>query len=138
MILCVTLNACLDKTLTVPEWRPGDLVRGTLVPRWWGVRGTMWPGRLTGWGEAARPVSFLGGATGRRCEELLREQDISHFSGRHPGRNAGHADRPADAGERHNRRRFLDPYLHPAISEAEAESLYRAVRPLLARAGSSC
>ena len=29
MILCVTLNPCLDKTLTVRPWRPGDLVRGT-------------------------------------------------------------------------------------------------------------
>src|SRR5438132_399918 len=29
MILCVTLNPCLDKTLTVPPWRPGDSVRGT-------------------------------------------------------------------------------------------------------------
>ena len=31
MILCVTLNPCLDKTLTVPSWRPGELVRGTRV-----------------------------------------------------------------------------------------------------------
>ena len=27
-ILCVTLNPCLDKTLTVDPWKPGDSVRG--------------------------------------------------------------------------------------------------------------
>ncbi|MFO0950443.1 MAG: hypothetical protein U0835_04690 [Isosphaeraceae bacterium] len=31
MILSVTLNPCLDKTLTVPPWKPGDSVRGTAV-----------------------------------------------------------------------------------------------------------
>src|SRR5205807_962656 len=31
MILCVTLNPCLDKTLTVPAWRPGDSVRGLSI-----------------------------------------------------------------------------------------------------------
>ena len=33
MIVCVTLNPCLDKTLVVPEWRAGDLVRG-IVATW--------------------------------------------------------------------------------------------------------
>ncbi len=33
MILCVTLNPCLDKTLTVPAWQPGDNVRAHRCPR---------------------------------------------------------------------------------------------------------
>ena len=39
MILCVTLNPCLDKTLTVPAWRPGDSVRGLVRARGGGGQG---------------------------------------------------------------------------------------------------
>ncbi len=50
MILCVTLNPCLDKTLTVPSWRPGDLVRGVAVREVVGGKGN----------NVARAVERLG------------------------------------------------------------------------------
>ena len=51
MILCVTLNPCLDKTLTIPHWRPGDLVRGSGGARWSEARATTSPGCWRGWDE---------------------------------------------------------------------------------------
>jgi 1-phosphofructokinase family hexose kinase len=75
MILCVTLNACLDKTLTVPAWRPGDLVRGLAVREVVGGKGNNVARALRRLGQHPCPVSFLGGPTGARCEALLRHDD---------------------------------------------------------------
>ncbi len=75
MILCVTLNPCLDKTLTVPPWRPGDLVRGTGVREVVGGKGNNVARALARLGRSARPVTFLGGDVGTACETLLRRDD---------------------------------------------------------------
>ena len=75
MILCVTLNPCLDKTLTVPGWRPGDLVRGTGVREVVGGKGNNVARALVRLGRTARPVTFLGGAVGQHSAELLRRDD---------------------------------------------------------------
>jgi tagatose 6-phosphate kinase len=75
MILCVTLNPCLDKTLTVPDWKPGDNVRGLAVEEVAGGKGNNVARALTRLGRSARPVTFLGGAVGARCESLLRGED---------------------------------------------------------------
>ena len=75
MILCVTLNPCLDKTLTVPHWRPGDLVRGVAVRDVVGGKGNNVSRALKRLGRTARPVTFLGGPIGHYCETLLRTDD---------------------------------------------------------------
>lgn len=75
MILCVTLNPCLDKTLTVTDWRPGDNVRATAVREVVGGKGNNVARALTRLGHPARPLTFLGGATGARCDDLLRRDD---------------------------------------------------------------
>jgi len=72
MILCVTLNPCLDKTLTVAPWSPGDSVRGAAVREVVGGKGNNVARALARLGRAARPVTFLGGPVGDRCEALLR------------------------------------------------------------------
>src|SRR5438132_8567511 len=75
MILCVTLNPCLDKTLTVPPWRPGDSVRGRAVREVVGGKGNNVARALARLGCAARPVTFLGGPVGARCQDLLQDED---------------------------------------------------------------
>jgi 1-phosphofructokinase family hexose kinase len=75
MILCVTLNPCLDKTLTVPPWKPADLVRGTAVREVVGGKGNNVARALSRLGRTARPATFLGGAVGRHCAELLQRDD---------------------------------------------------------------
>jgi tagatose 6-phosphate kinase len=75
MILCVTLNPCLDKTLTVPPWHPGDLVRGVSVREVVGGKGNNVSRALRRLGRRPRPVTFLGGPAGAFCEALLRNED---------------------------------------------------------------
>ena len=75
MILCVTLNPCLDKTLTVPSWRPGDLVRGTGLREVVGGKGNNVSRALRRLGRVSVPVTFLGGPVGASCESMLRNDD---------------------------------------------------------------
>jgi 1-phosphofructokinase family hexose kinase len=75
MILCVTLNPCLDKTLTVPPWQPGDLVRGVEVREVVGGKGNNVARALRRLGQRPRPVTFLGGSVGATCADRLRADD---------------------------------------------------------------
>jgi tagatose 6-phosphate kinase len=128
MIFCVTLNPCLDKTLQVPAWRPGDSVRGLSVREVVGGKGNNVARALTRLGRPARPVTFLGGAIGTHCETLLRSDD-----GLDPlvtpteaptriiltVRTEGTADQTA----------FFDP--DPALTQAEADALFQRVEGAL-------
>jgi tagatose 6-phosphate kinase len=75
MILCVTLNPCLDKTLTVPSWHAGDSVRGSALRELVGGKGNNVARALSRLGRTPRPVTFLGGPVGTECESLLRTDD---------------------------------------------------------------
>jgi 1-phosphofructokinase family hexose kinase len=128
MILCVTLNPCLDKTLTVPPWRPGDLVRGTALREVVGGKGNNVARALRRLGQESLPVTFLGGAVGATCEARLRDDD-----GLDPlviptaastrviltVRTESSAEQTA----------FFDP--DPAIDPTEAEALHRSVEQAL-------
>ncbi len=125
MILCVTLNPCLDKTLTVPIWTPGDSVRGLAVREVVGGKGNNVARALKRLGRSQiRPVSFFGGAVGKRCWQLLTSDD-----GMDPivtttaaptreiltVRTEGSADQTA----------FFDP--DPAVTTEEAQELIQSV-----------
>jgi 1-phosphofructokinase family hexose kinase len=128
MILCVTLNPCLDKTLTVPDWRPGESVRGTAVKVVVGGKGNNVARALTRLGRVARPATFLGGAIGDRCEALLRSADeldpiitpvASETRVILTARTAGDDRQTA----------FFDP--DPAITDEEAEAMYHRIEGAL-------
>jgi 1-phosphofructokinase family hexose kinase len=128
MILCVTLNPCLDKTLTVPAWRPGDSVRGREVREVVGGKGNNVARALARLGRASRPVTFFGGPVGERCQDLLQgddQLDPLFITTEAPTRviltvrTEGSPDQTA----------FFDP--DPAIKPAEAEALFRGVEAAL-------
>lgn len=130
MILCVTLNPCLDKTLVVPDWRPGDSVRGLSVHEVVGGKGNNVARALRRLGRGPiRPVLFLGGPTGARCEHLLRSED-----GLDPAVIASEAETrvilTVRTGQSSSQTAFFDP--DPAISDAEADALLARVEVLLA------
>jgi tagatose 6-phosphate kinase len=124
MILCVTLNPCLDKTLTVPVWSRGVSVRGSAVREVVGGKGNNVARALSRLGREPRPVTFLGGAVGSHCESLLRKDD-----GLDP------LIVPTDAPTRviltvltagtSEQTAFFDP--DPAIAASEAERLFSRV-----------
>ena len=124
-VLCVTLNPCLDKTLTVPAWKPGDNVRGTAIREVVGGKGNNVARALKGLGQSARPATFLGGSTGSRCELLLKRDD-----GLEPLVIASSAETrtilTVRTGESAEQSAFFDP--DPAISAHEADLMLEAVR----------
>ena len=128
MILCVTLNPCLDKTLTVPDWHPGDNVRGQAVREVVGGKGNNVARALARLGRSARPATFLGGTVGARCEALLKAQDgfdpLVVPTGA-PTREILTVRAPGVEPTA-----FFDP--DPAITPAEAEALLRQVEKVLA------
>ncbi|MHB8970336.1 MAG: 1-phosphofructokinase family hexose kinase [Pirellulaceae bacterium] len=76
MNLCVTLNPCLDKTLVVPPWTPGEhQVRGRSFSQVVGGKGVNVARALRRLSHPAQPALFLGGELGQLCHRLLREQD---------------------------------------------------------------
>ncbi len=132
MILCVTLNPCLDKTLTVPGWKPGDLVRGLSLREVVGGKGNNVARALQRLGRTARPVTFLGGSIGKSCAELLRHDDGLDpivVQTQAPTRviltvlTEGTTDQTA----------FFDP--DPAVSSSEADALIDAVQDALGGPG---
>lgn len=128
MILCVTLNPCLDKTLTVPPWRPGDSVRGVAVREVVGGKGNNVARALTRLGRIARPVTFLGGATGQHCEALLRRDDgLTPLDVRTVAETRVILTVRTEGTDEQSA--FFDP--DPAITAEEAEALARGVEEAL-------
>ncbi len=129
MILCVTLNPCLDKTLTVPDWQPGDNVRATAVREVVGGKGNNVTRALRRLGQSARPVTFLGGAVGDRCAALFAAEgdlDPILISTAAPTREIVTVRAPQVPATA-----FFDA--DPVITVAEAEALLARVEAELAR-----
>jgi 1-phosphofructokinase family hexose kinase len=128
MILCVTLNPCLDKTLVVPPWRPGDAVRGLEVHQVVGGKGNNVARALSRLGHDARPVTFLGGPTGVLCEHLLRREDQFDpiIASTESSTRVILTVRTEESAEQ---TAFFDP--DPVITPPEAEDLLRRVERTL-------
>lgn len=129
MIVCVTANPCLDKTLEVPAWRPGDNVRGTGLRETAGGKGNNVARALQRLGQTASPALFLGGIAGERCRDLLRHEDGLDplvVPSAAPTRVILTARAPGDAATA-----FFDP--DPAISPGEAAQLAALVADALGR-----
>lgn len=129
MILCVTLNPCLDKTLVVPPWNPGDSVRGTSVRQVVGGKGNNVARALRRLGRVARPVTFLGGPTGILCEHLLRQDDqLDPIIA--PTEASTRTILTVKTEDGPEPTAFFDP--DPAITPAEADDLLKRVEKELA------
>ena len=129
MILCVTLNPCLDKTLSVPAWSPGDSVRGSAVREVVGGKGNNVARALRRLGHAdAQPVTFLGGPVGRRCEELLGDEGMEPILV--PTKTATREILTVRTEGSDAQTAFFDP--DPAIPHEEADALIGAVHQALA------
>jgi 1-phosphofructokinase family hexose kinase len=134
MILCVTLNPCLDKTLTVPSWRPGDLVRGVAAREVVGGKGNNVARALRRLGRTARPVTFLGGWVGDRCNHLLRQEDgLDPIIV--PTASLTRVILTVRTDSTTEQTAFFDP--DPAIEAAEADALIGRVEEALSTSGVS-
>ena len=71
MIITVTLNPTLDKTLSVPVLQPGEVHRARFLRQDIGGKGINVSRALAALGVASIPIGFLGGATGRAMRDGL-------------------------------------------------------------------
>ena len=71
MIYTVTLNPTLDKTLSVPVLRPGEVHHARFLRQDIGGKGINGSRTLATLGIASIPTGFLGGATGKAIREGL-------------------------------------------------------------------
>lgn len=131
MILCVTLNPCLDKTLSTPPWRPGDNVRGLEVSEVVGGKGNNVARALSRLGRPARPATFLGGPVGAHCEQLLRNSDgFDPLVA--PSQASTRVILTVRTQDTNDQSAFFDP--DPSITAAEADDLFHRIEGAL-RAG---
>ncbi len=76
MILCVTANPAVDRTLVVPGFRPGEVFRSiqTLIAP--GGKGLNLARAARILGGEVRCVGFLGGHNGRLFEQLAKQEGL--------------------------------------------------------------
>lgn len=78
MVLTVTLNPCLDKTVFVPRMEPAGYVPVRKVVRLAGGKGVNVARFLKTLGDSALAFTVLAGAVGDEVQELLRGEGIPH------------------------------------------------------------
>jgi len=71
MILCLSLNTALDKTLVLDRLRPGDRHQPKVALDLAGGKGVNAARALSGLGMKVRVLGFLAGHTGRHIAEIL-------------------------------------------------------------------
>lgn len=76
MILCVNLNAAIDKTVIVPSFQLGQIHRPELVKALPGGKGCNVARALQELGEEAVVTGWVGGTAGQFIEQGLREEGI--------------------------------------------------------------
>jgi tagatose 6-phosphate kinase len=75
MILTVTLNPCVDKSICIDRLRVGEFNHGTEWSDVAGGKGNNAARMLKRLGVPVKAFVLVGGVTGRRVEELLRDDD---------------------------------------------------------------
>jgi tagatose 6-phosphate kinase len=77
MILCITPNAAIDRTLLVPNLQPGVLIRPTRTIAVAGGKGFNVARAIRLLGGQAMCASMLGGHTGRLAADLAQQEGLS-------------------------------------------------------------
>jgi 1-phosphofructokinase family hexose kinase len=75
MVLTVTLNACVDKAIFIGRMRKGKFNNGTWSHDVGGGKGANAARMLHRLGVPVRPLIILGGRSGQRVADQLREED---------------------------------------------------------------
>ncbi len=75
-VVCVTPNPALDRTLAVPDLRPGAVMRATSARVAAGGKGVNVARALSALGAAARCMGPLGGASGRILADLAASDGL--------------------------------------------------------------
>jgi 1-phosphofructokinase len=129
MIVTVTLNPALDRTLTVPSITFNEMIRATATRLDWGGKGFNVARALRAPGQDVLATGFVGGATGRMLEQGLNDLDIAtdfvHIAGE-TRTNVVITDQAAETYVKVNE---TGPQLQPAECAAFLELVQEQVQP---------
>ena len=127
-IYTVTGNLLAERTLTVPQWKPGKTHRATLETFQVGGKGINVSKMLTRLGVANTALCFTGGAPGAECEAWLRERGLAFqaFSTSVPTR-AGTVVRDASGAQAETT--FLGPDVKPDAAALAAVARFLDHQP---------
>lgn len=75
MFLTVTPNPCIDKTIFIPQFKPGDRVRSNKYTQISGGKGNNVARVLVTLGLKAGALLWVGGYTGKQVVKMLKEND---------------------------------------------------------------
>jgi len=75
MFLTVTPNPCIDKTIFIPKFKPGDRVRSNKYTQISGGKGNNVARVLVTLGFQAGALLWVGGYTGKQVVKMLQEKD---------------------------------------------------------------
>jgi len=144
VILTVTLNPCVDRTIVIDRLRVGEIIRARRSDTIAGGKGNNVARVLKALGAPVQPVVLAGGETGQLIIRLLRERDglepvvspireasrevVTVLAGaRQPDAGA-----PAGAGAPGIQTAYVEP--GPLVTPEEAASLVQVVAARLAEA----
>jgi len=75
MILSVTLNPCIDRTIYIDKMRVGETIRASQSRLMAGGKGNNAARLIKNLGEEVHCLNFLGGHTGKIIQKLITEKD---------------------------------------------------------------
>lgn len=78
MILTVTLNQCIDKTIFVEENRPGEFIKATNLQMITGGKGNNVARVLTNFGYDVLALTLVGGFEGKLAVKMLSDEGIKN------------------------------------------------------------
>lgn len=132
MIITVTPNPVLDRTITVPALAFNDVLRATAVRLDWGGKGFNVSRALLALGADSVAMGFVGGATGDMLEAGLHGQGIATDFVRIDGETRTNVV-IAEPGGRHIKANEAGP----TVPRAAQEALFAALRARL-QPGDTC
>ena len=127
MIITVTLNPSLDRTLAVPRLAWNEVLRTTASRLDWGGKGFNVSRALQALGAESLAMGLVGGATGRQLERGLRELGISTDLVPIAGETRTNLVVAEEAGERY----FKVNEPGPAVQAEELSAFFDRVRARL-------
>lgn len=127
MIVTVTPNPVLDRTLTVPRIAFNDVIRATAVRLDWGGKGFNVSRALKALGLDSVALGFVGGATGQMLEQGLNELGIATDFVHIAGETRTNIVIAETAGERHIKVNETGP----TVSEKEITAFFQRASDLV-------
>ena len=129
MIVTVTLNPALDRTLTVPSITFNEMIRATATRLDWGGKGFNVARALRALGQDVLATGFVGGTTGRMLEQGLNDLGIATDFVHIAGETRTNVVITDQAAERYVKVNETGPQVQPAECTAFLELVQQRVQP---------